>query len=47
MVNDYSNYVSPFVSRWAGGEMLELFSPRRKFTTWRRLWLALAEATST
>ena len=44
MVDDYSKYVSPFVSRWAGGEMLELFSPRRKFTTWRRLWLALAEA---
>jgi len=39
-----TSYVSPFESRWAGGEMKELFSDQRKFSTWRRLWLALAEA---
>ncbi|MFO0930895.1 MAG: adenylosuccinate lyase [Gemmataceae bacterium] len=32
------------VSRYASREMAELWSPRRKFSTWRRLWLALAEA---
>jgi len=44
MANDYGKYVSPFLSRWASQEMLELFSPQRKFALWRRLWLALAEA---
>lgn len=34
----------PLVSRYASATMSHLWSPRRKFTTWRRLWLALAEA---
>src|SRR5207302_9774233 len=37
-------YDNPLVTRYAGREMAELWGPRRKFATWRRLWLALAEA---
>jgi len=37
-------YDNPLVSRYASREMAELWGPRRKFTTWRRLWIALAEA---
>lgn len=39
-----NTYESPFNSRYASSEMQELFSPDRKFKTWRRLWIALAEA---
>lgn len=34
----------PLAGRYASPEMLELFSPRHRYTTWRRMWLALAEA---
>ena len=37
-------YESPLSSRYASEEMLALFSPDKKFTTWRRLWVALARA---
>ena len=37
-------YESPLGSRYASDEMLYLFSPDKKFTTWRRLWVALARA---
>ena len=37
-------YTSPLCSRYAGDEMKRIFSPDRKFTTWRKLWVALAEA---
>jgi adenylosuccinate lyase len=37
-------YDNPLVTRYAGREMAELWGPRRKFATWRRLWVALAEA---
>ncbi|HZT83736.1 MAG TPA: lyase family protein, partial [Gemmataceae bacterium] len=37
-------YDNPLVTRYASREMAELWGPRRKFSTWRRLWLALAEA---
>jgi adenylosuccinate lyase len=37
-------YENPLVTRYAGQEMAELWGPQRKFSTWRRLWLALAEA---
>ena len=37
-------FESPLASRYCSPEMLALWSPRRKFTTWRRLWVALAEA---
>ncbi|MDR2615922.1 MAG: adenylosuccinate lyase [Oscillospiraceae bacterium] len=37
-------YVSPLSSRYASKEMRYLFSADKKFTTWRRLWVALARA---
>jgi adenylosuccinate lyase len=37
-------YDNPLVTRYAGREMAELWGPQRKFSTWRRLWVALAEA---
>ena len=39
-----NTYESPLNSRYASPEMQYLFSPDRKFTTWRRLWVALAES---
>jgi adenylosuccinate lyase len=39
-------YDNPLVTRYAGKEMAELWGPQRKFSTWRRLWIALAEAQS-
>jgi len=41
MEND--RYVSPLSERYAGKEMQYIFSPDKKFCTWRRLWIALAE----
>lgn len=38
------SYESPLTARYASAEMSALFSARHKFATWRRLWLALAEA---
>ena len=43
-MNSTNIYESPLSSRYASGEMLALFSPDKKFTTWRRLWVALARA---
>ena len=37
-------YESPLSSRYASDEMLRLFSADKKFSTWRRLWVALARA---
>ncbi|MBR6218305.1 MAG: adenylosuccinate lyase [Eubacterium sp.] len=41
MNND--KYVSPLSERYASKEMQYIFSPDMKFTTWRKLWIALAE----
>jgi adenylosuccinate lyase len=43
-VSQNDTYASPLVERNASPEMVALFSPQRKFSTWRRLWLWLAEA---
>ena len=37
-------YENPLISRYSSSEMLRIFSPQFKFSTWRRLWLALAES---
>ena len=39
-----NTYESPLSSRYASDEMLYLFSADKKFSTWRRLWVALARA---
>ena len=39
-----NQYESPLASRYASDEMLYLFSADKKFSTWRRLWVALARA---
>ncbi|MEN6451220.1 MAG: adenylosuccinate lyase [Thermoguttaceae bacterium] len=44
MPDNVNQYDNPLVSRYASPEMSALWSPQRKFSTWRRLWLALAEA---
>lgn len=41
MAND--KYVSPLSERYASKEMQYIFSPDKKFSTWRKLWIALAE----
>ena len=38
------NYNSPLSERYPSREMQYLFSPEMKFKTWRKLWIALAEA---
>ena len=40
---DTDKYVSPLSERYASKEMQYIFSPDMKFSTWRRLWIALAE----
>ncbi len=37
-------YIHPLGERYASREMQRLFSPRHRYGTWRRLWIALAEA---
>ena len=41
MSND--KYTSPLSERYASKEMQYIFSPEKKFRTWRKLWIALAE----
>lgn len=40
----FDSYESPLNSRYASKEMQYIFSPDKKFTTWRKLWIALAES---
>lgn len=44
MAEERLEYSSPLGGRYAGEAMRRLFGAQRKFSTWRRLWLALAEA---
>jgi adenylosuccinate lyase len=41
---DYKIYSNPLTERYASKEMQFLFSPLKKFSTWRKLWIALAES---
>jgi adenylosuccinate lyase len=43
-MNSAQAFDNPLVTRYAGPAMAALWSPQRKFSTWRRLWVALAEA---
>ena len=44
MERNRDGYVSPLSTRYASREIQYLFSDNNKFRTWRRLWIALAEA---
>jgi len=44
MTSTHDRYENPLISRYASPEMARLWGDQRKFSTWRRLWLALAEA---
>ena len=40
----HDRYENPLISRYASPEMSALWSEQRKFSTWRKLWVVLAEA---
>lgn len=44
LTNRRNQYQSPFSERYASTEMCYIFSDQYKFSTWRKLWIALAEA---
>ena len=44
MSGNIKSYESPFCTRYASEEMQYVFSADKKFTTWRKLWVALARA---
>ena len=37
-------YVSPLCERYADEKMQKIFSPDNRYSTWRKLWVALAES---
>lgn len=43
-MTSHDQYSHPLSERYASHEMQQIFSPRKRFGTWRRLWLALAES---
>ena len=40
----YSTYKNPLTDRYCSKDMSYIFSPQFKFSTWRKLWVALAES---
>lgn len=44
MTQSTDRYVHPLTGRYASTEMQRVFSPAHRYGTWRRIWLALAEA---
>ena len=43
-MSQHDTYQLPLVTRYASPEMARLWSEKRRVSTWRRLWVALAEA---
>ena len=43
-MTSFDRYSHPLSERYASREMQRIFSPKKRFGTWRRLWLALAES---
>lgn len=43
-MQEHDTYQNPLCRRYASRKMQEIFSDDRKFSTWRRLWIALAES---
>ncbi|MEC9492254.1 adenylosuccinate lyase [Flexistipes sp.] len=43
-MDNLKTYSNPLNERYASKNMQYIFSPHKKFTTWRKLWIALAEA---
>ncbi len=43
-MSGHDTFQSPFSTRYASREMQRIFSEQHKFSTWRKLWIALAEA---
>lgn len=43
-MQDTKTFSNPLSERYSSKEMLYLFSPHKKFSTWRKLWIALAES---
>lgn len=41
---NFSNFISPFTWRYGSTEMRVIFSEQNKYKTWRKIWIALAEA---
>ncbi len=44
VIRDRESYQNPLTTRYASAAMRANFSERKKFTTWHRVWIALAEA---
>lgn len=44
MQDEFTSYQNPLTGRYASREMSYNWSPQHKHSTWRRLWLALAES---
>ena len=43
-MSEHQTYQLPLITRYASPEMARLWSEGRRVSTWRRLWVALAEA---
>lgn len=43
-MTEHDVYSNPLIARYAGREMAELWGDQKRFSTWRKLWVALAEA---
>jgi len=43
-MSDHNSYQNPLTGRYASKEMSYNWSPQKKHSTWRRLWVALAES---